>query len=174
MSSLAQEVEAIVREVADEAILPRFRALSDDEVTEKTGPQDLVTVADREAELLLARRLPDLVPGSVVVGEEGAAADRAVLSELGRAAVWIVDPVDGTGNFVAGSERFGVMVALVRGGETVLGVIYPPMDGRCALAEKGAGAAFGGEALAGRKGVPFERAAGDYSSIYLDEPFRSH
>ena len=174
MSSLAAHAEAIVREVADEVILPRFRSLGDDEVMEKTGPQDLVTVADREAELLLARRLPDLVPGSVVVGEEGVAADPTVLSELDREAVWIVDPVDGTGNFVAGSERFGVMVALVRGGETVLGLVYPPVDGRCAVAEAGSGAAFGGERLAGRRGVPFARAEGDYSSIYLDEPLRSH
>ena len=173
-ASLAHRVETVVREVADAAILPRFRALSEADVTEKTGPADLVTVADREAEALLTRRLPDLVPGSVVVGEEGVAADPSALDRLGADAVWIVDPVDGTGNFVAGSDRFGVMVALVRNGETVLGVIYPPADGRCALAERGAGARFGGARLAGRRGVPFARAVGDYSSVYLDEPLRSH
>ena len=172
--SLAARAEAVVREVADEAILPRFRSLRGRDVEEKTGPTDLVTVADREAEALLARRLPDLVPGSVVVGEEGVAADPSVLDRLGADAVWIVDPVDGTGNFVAGSERFGVMVALVRRGEAVLGVVYPPTDGRCALAERGAGARFGGARLAGRRGVPFARAEGDYSSVYLDEPLRTH
>ena len=171
--SLAGRAEVILREVAEEAILPRFRALADAEVIQKTGPDDLVTVADREAEALLARRLPDLVPGSVVVGEEGVSADPAMLDRLGADAVWIVDPVDGTGNFVDGSDRFGVMVALVRGGETVLGVIYPPCDGRCALAERGAGATFGGERLAGRQGVPFAKAAGDFSSLYFDEPLRS-
>ena len=172
-ASLAYDVERLVREVADAAILPRFRALADDDIAEKTGPADLVTVADREAEALLTRCLPDLVPGSVVVGEEGVAADSAALDRLGADAVWIVDPVDGTGNFVDGSTRFGVMVALVKGGETVLGVIYPPTDGRCALAERGAGAAFGGEPLQGRRGAPFAQAAGDFSSLYFDEPLRS-
>ena len=172
-TSLADRAEAILREVADEAILPRFRSLRGEEVAQKTGPDDLVTVADREAEALLARRLPDLVPGSVVVGEEGVSADPAALKALRADAVWIVDPVDGTGNFVSGSDRFGVMAALVRGGETVLGLIYPPVDGRCAVAERGAGAAFGGTAITGRPGVPFERAFGDYSKMYVDEPLRS-
>lgn len=172
--SLAARVEAIMREAAAAVIVPRFRALSDGDVTEKSGPADLVTVADREAEALLAQRLPDLVPGSVVVGEEGVAADPATLGALGEDAVWIVDPVDGTSNFVAGSERFGVMVALVRGGQTVLGLIFAPVDGRCAIAELGAGATFGGDRLATRKTVPFTEATGDYSSAYLDEPLRSH
>ena len=171
--SLAQRAEAVLREVAEEAILPRFRALTDEEVSQKTGPDDLVTVADREAEALLARRLPDLVPGSVVVGEEGVSADPSMLDGLSADAVWIVDPVDGTGNFVVGSDRFGVMAALVRRGETVLGLIYPPVDGRCAVAERGAGASFGDERATGRRGVPFERAFGDYSKMYVDEPLRS-
>ena len=173
IDSLAARAETILREVAEEAILPRFRRLGAGDIDEKTGPDDLVTVADREAEGLLARRLPTLVPGSVVVGEEGAAADPGVLDRLSAEAVWIVDPVDGTGNFVAGSDRFGVMAALVRGGETVLGLILPPVDGRCAVAERGAGARFGGEPIRGRTGVPFEASFGDYSKMYVDEPLRS-
>ncbi|MBB4659886.1 inositol monophosphatase family protein [Parvularcula dongshanensis] len=171
--SLAQRAEAVIREVAEEAILPRFRALGGSQIDEKTGPDDLVTVADREAEALLARRLLDLLPGSTVVGEEAVSADPSVLDRLDADAVWIVDPVDGTGNFVKGKERFGVMVALVRRGETVLGLVYPPTTGDCAVAEKGAGATFGGRPIWTRKGVGFERAYGDYSRQYVDEPLRS-
>ncbi len=172
-ASLAARAEAVLREVAEEAILPRFGSLCEGEVETKSSPRDLVTIADKEAEALLARRLAPLVPGSLVVGEEAVSADPSVLERLSGEAVWIVDPVDGTGNFVAGSDRFGVMAALVRGGETVLSVILPPVDGRCAVAELGAGATFGGRAISGRKGVPFARAFGDYSSVYVDEPLRS-
>ena len=88
--SLAQDVETILREVAEEAVLPRFRSLDDDQIDEKSGPQDLVTIADREAEALLARRLPALVPGSAFVGEETVSADPETMKRLGADAVWAV------------------------------------------------------------------------------------
>jgi fructose-1,6-bisphosphatase/inositol monophosphatase family enzyme len=58
----------------------------------------------------------------------------------GHDPVWILDPVDGTANFVNGVERFATMVALVRGGETVMGWIHDPLTARTLWAEKGAGA----------------------------------
>ena len=61
-----------------------------------------------------------MLPGSLVVGEEGVAADPGVLEALsGDAPVWIIDPIDGTANFADGKPIFAVMVALVRRGETV-------------------------------------------------------
>ncbi|WP_322973201.1 inositol monophosphatase family protein, partial [Peterkaempfera griseoplana] len=110
-----EKVAEILAETAAEVIEPRFRALSCGEVMEK-APGDLVTVADREAELIIAERLRALLPVPVV-GEEAVSADpllvKAVCSEP---AVWLVDPLDGTGNFVAGKGDYAVMAALVRGG----------------------------------------------------------
>lgn len=138
-------VADILREVAAEEIVPRFRSLADGEVRTKTGPDDLVTVADEAAERALARRLPDLLPGSLVVGEEGVAADPAVLDRVhGDETLWIVDPVDGTINFANGRPAFGTIVALARGGRTVMGWILDPLGGRLAFAEAGEGAEIDG------------------------------
>jgi fructose-1,6-bisphosphatase/inositol monophosphatase family enzyme len=127
-------------EVAAAVILPRFTNLRREDVRAKSHAADLVTVADEEAERLLTPRLEALVPGSRVVGEEGVAAGNVRLDALaGEDPVWIVDPIDGTANFVNGIERFAVMVALVVRGETVAGWIHDPLGGATLAAERGAG-----------------------------------
>jgi len=129
-----------MREVAAQVILPRFGRLSSDDVHEK-APGDIVTAADREAEVLLTAGLTDLLPGSRVVGEEAVAADSSLLAHVGDAGpVWLVDPVDGTANFAAGLEPFAVMVALLRDGETVAAWILDPVGGVAMVAERGGGA----------------------------------
>lgn len=140
MSNLADEVADLMREVASLEIMPRFRALKDGEVEEKSKG-DYVTVADRRAELWLTPRLEKLIAGSRVLGEEAVAADRSLLSLIDRdEPIWTVDPVDGTSNFIAGRETFGVMIALVRGGVTESAWIYLPAAGDLATAERGGGA----------------------------------
>ncbi len=133
-------VDAIIREVAGDEVMPRFRQLSSDDIREK-NPGDLVTVADIESERRLAELLPQLLPGSRVVGEEAASADPAVMDVLaGNAPVWIVDPVDGTDNFAHGKECFALIVALVADGETLAGWIHDPVAGVTAMAGAGEGA----------------------------------
>ncbi|MFI0980622.1 inositol monophosphatase family protein [Streptomyces sp. NPDC021093] len=133
------EVTDILREAAAEAILPRHRALTEGEITEKT-PGEVVTVADREAEALITRRLR-CVRDVPVVGEEATAATPALLRVVrDEPEVWLVDPLDGTPNFVAGRADYAVMAALVRGGETVAAWIVQPATGRAYTAEKGSGA----------------------------------
>jgi len=132
-------VAEIIRSTAEEVILPRFCCLTSGQVKEK-GPGDLVTIADTEAEQLLTRRLTELLPGSLVVGEESVAADAKVLDRLsGEAPVWIIDPVDGTRNFAHGRPKFAVIVALVARGKTVQGWIHDPLEHQTYVAEQGAG-----------------------------------
>ena len=152
-SHLIDDVAAILREVAAEAILPRFRTLAQGDIEEK-APGDLVTVADRESERLLTARLPGLRAGSRVVGEEACAAEPALLKTVGDGTVWVVDPVDGTANFAAGREPFAVMVALLQAGETVAAWILEPVSGRLCAAEKGAGTAIDGRRLVADRAVP--------------------
>jgi len=140
-------VAEIMADVARQEILPRFRALADHEVQEKASGE-LVTVADVAAEQALTRRLRDLLPGSLVVGEEAVAADPAIMGTLDAPEpLWIVDPVDGTSNFAAGKPLFAVMVALVRGGESLAAWIYDPVGERTLTAEKGGGAWLEGRRL---------------------------
>jgi fructose-1,6-bisphosphatase/inositol monophosphatase family enzyme len=168
------DVEEAIREAAERLIMPRFRELSPDDIEQKAHAEDLVTVADREAEWFLTKKLEAIVPGSKVVGEEAVSLGKTGTGILDEdRELWLVDPVDGTGNFVKGKERFGVMVARIRGGEVIESWIFPPVDGRMAHAAKGAGSTLGGHRLEGRKGVPYKESFGDYSGIYVDEPWRS-
>lgn len=165
------EVTAAIEEVAATIVLPRFRALADGEVSEK-GPGDLVTVADVEAEQALTRWLTAAWPGSTVVGEEAVAADPRVLAAApSHDRVWVVDPIDGTRNFVAGSPDFAVMVARVERGRTVESWIHHPAVGTTYRAERGAGAEVDGRPLR-RTPAPEDVAdlAGTVVTGLLDPP----
>lgn len=130
--------------VAYDEVLPRFGALTDADVTEKK-PGDLVTIADRKAEERLTEGLTALLPGSVVVGEEAVHADPKALGRLGGdEPVWIVDPVDGTANFVRGDERFCMLVALAQAGKVLASWTYAPRLGLLATARQGHGALYNG------------------------------
>ncbi|HRD74611.1 MAG TPA: inositol monophosphatase family protein [Hyphomicrobiaceae bacterium] len=134
-------VSAIVREVGQRVVLPRWRNLGERDVVEKSGPGDLVTVADKAAEEALTPALSALVAGSVVVGEEAVHADptRRGLFD-GDGPVWVIDPIDGTSAFASGKPEFFVMVALVSGRELAAGWIYGPASDTLYAAERGAGA----------------------------------
>ena len=153
-SALLSRLGQVIRDVARSEIAPRFRKLAASDVIDKPSaddPSDLVTAADRAAEAELTARLPELVPGSSVVGEEAVAADASVLERLhGAAPVWIVDPLDGTRNFAAGHGPFGTMVALVERGTLLAAGIYLIQDDCMYLAERGLGAYRDGERITPR------------------------
>ncbi|MFE9369466.1 inositol monophosphatase family protein [Streptomyces sp. NPDC006711] len=141
-------VEEAVRKAAAAEIMPRFRRLALHEIVEKNGPHDLVTVADRLAEEHLTAALTAILPGSVVVGEEAVHADPAVYEALrGDAPVWIVDPVDGTRQFVRGEAGFCTLVALAHRGELLASWTYAPALDEMAVAVRGRGATLNGEPL---------------------------
>ncbi|MFP3987038.1 inositol monophosphatase family protein [Streptomyces sp. E11-3] len=142
------DVEEAIRKAAAAEIVPRFRQLAAHEIVEKNGPHDLVTVADRLAEEHLTASLTDLLPGSVVVGEEAVHADASVYEQLaGDAPVWIVDPVDGTRQFVHGDPGFCTLVALAQGGDLLASWTYAPALDEMAVAIRGRGARLNGRVL---------------------------
>jgi fructose-1,6-bisphosphatase/inositol monophosphatase family enzyme len=144
------QVLHLLQEVAADVITPRFRSLSDDQVMEK-NPGDLVTVADREAEVLITQALTAAYPDAVVLGEEAHSADPTLLDRyLAADHTFTVDPVDGTKNFVEGSPDHAVMVAESRGDETVRAWIWQPEHEVAWVAERGAGL--------WRNGIRHERA----------------
>ncbi len=167
-------VSAIVREVAAAEIMPRFRTLAGGDVREK-GPGDLVTIADEAAELALSRQLMALLPGSTVIGEEAAAADSGVLGRLQDSApVWIIDPVDGTANFVAGKPQFACMVALVRDGRTLAGWIHDPVTGRMAVGSLGEGAWLDGYRCRAAAPADPSEMTGNIGSRFFEKRVREH
>ncbi|MFF9352493.1 inositol monophosphatase family protein [Streptomyces sp. NPDC014734] len=149
------EVEAAVRAAAAAEIMPRHRQLAAHEIVEKNGPHDLVTIADRLAEEHLTASLTRLLPGSVVVGEEAVHADPAVYDALrGDAPVWIVDPVDGTRQFVHGDPGFCTLVALARHGELLASWTFAPALDQMAVAVRGGGATLNGEPISSGSPAP--------------------
>lgn len=148
MSGLSTDAVAdLLREVAAEVITPRFRSLGEGEVMEK-NPGDLVTVADREAEVLIAAALRAAYPAAAILGEEAYAADHDLMDRyLTAEHAFTVDPVDGTKNFVHGSPDHAVMVAEVVGGRTVRAWIHQPEHGVTWTAEQGAGTYRDGERM---------------------------
>jgi fructose-1,6-bisphosphatase/inositol monophosphatase family enzyme len=135
------DIARVLREAARAEIMPRFRRLGARDVHMKTGPLDLVTVADVAAEHVIAAGLRRLFPGSVVVGEEATAADPSLLGRLaGAELAFVVDPVDGTANYAAGLPLFGTMAAAIEGGEVVAAVIHDPVGDDTAFALRGEGA----------------------------------
>lgn len=129
-----------MKHAADTAILPRWRSLGEEEVSEKQ-PGDLVTVADHESEDIIVAELSARFPRAVVLGEEAASNDPALLEKFYQAEhSFTVDPIDGTRNFVNGSADFAVMVAELQQGEVVRSWILQPANEVAFLAERGGGA----------------------------------
>lgn len=137
VSDLLDAVAAIAR-AAGAAIMDVYAG--DFAVLGKPDSSPL-TEADLRAEALITPALRALQAGIPVVAEEAHArgeCDRR--ADQGGAAFWLVDPLDGTREFVARSGEFTVNIALVRGGEPVLGVVYAPALGRLYAGELGRGA----------------------------------
>ncbi|MGW2228572.1 inositol monophosphatase family protein [Streptomyces formicae] len=148
-------VEEALRKAAAAEVMPRFRQLAEGDVVEKSGPHDVVTVADRRAEEQLTADLLALLPGSVVVGEEAVHADPSRYEAIrGAAPVWIVDPVDGTRQFVNGDPGFCMLVALAVDGEVQASWTYAPALDEFAVAIRGKGATLDGKPLVAGSPAP--------------------
>ncbi|CUH15451.1 Inositol-1-monophosphatase [Jannaschia seosinensis] len=131
-----------VRAVAAAEILPRFRNLAEGEVDAKAAFDDLVTVADRAAEIALTERVRKILPDAAVVGEEAVAEDAGVLGRVTAERCVVIDPIDGTWNFAHGIANYGVIVAVLERGETVWGLLYDPSFDDWIVAHRGGGAWF--------------------------------
>ncbi|PCN49152.1 inositol monophosphatase [Curtobacterium sp. 'Ferrero'] len=143
-SEFADLAEAIAREAA--ALAARRRAEGVEVADRKSSIVDVVTAADREVEDLVRRRIAEVRPDDAVLGEEGG--DSAGTSGV----TWVVDPIDGTVNYLYGRLDYAVSIGVVRGApdpatwEPVAGVVVAPATGTVFRAE------VGGPAL--RDGVP--------------------
>ncbi|MGD9527279.1 inositol monophosphatase family protein [Pseudonocardia sp.] len=132
--TVAAEAAAHLRE------LPRPDAADPASVTTKSSPTDVVTANDTAVETLLRARLAQLRPGEPVVGEEAGGTG-------GDAVTWVVDPIDGTVNYLHGLPWYGVSVAAVLRGVVVAGAVAEPASGRLWSAAAGAGATCDGRPL---------------------------
>ncbi|MEV6651501.1 inositol monophosphatase family protein [Streptomyces sp. NPDC051219] len=118
----------------------------------KSSPIDVVTEMDIAAEKLITGFLADRRPEDGILGEEGA-------NTAGTSGVrWVVDPLDGTVNYLYGLPTWAVSIAAEQGGETVVGVVAAPMRGETYHAVRGGGAYADGKALRCRPAPPLGQA----------------
>ncbi|MBM7568007.1 inositol monophosphatase family protein [Paenibacillus sacheonensis] len=119
----------------------------------KYSAQDLVTEVDKGAETMIRNLVGTHFPDHSFLGEEGVqpgpeASTKALQSVQDAEYLWIVDPIDGTTNFVHGFPFFSVSIALAYRGEVIVGVVYDPMRDELFVAEKGKGAYVRGRRMA--------------------------
>src|SRR2546426_753170 len=112
------------------------------------GPANFVTMADRRAEEMLHSDLTKARPGYGFIGEEG-----GIRQGDDKSHTWIVDPLDGTTNFLHGIPQFAISIGLQREGTIIAGVIYNPANDELYIAERGKGAFLNDQRLrvAGRR-----------------------
>jgi len=120
-----------------------FLAVSSLDVRHKIDLSDPVSAADLRSEATLREALAAVGPDYGFLGEEG-----GLVRGNDETHMWIVDPLDGTFNFLCGLEQFAVNVALARNGEVIAGVTHVPMLGETFWAERGSGAWLNGRPIA--------------------------
>lgn len=108
----------------------------------KKGPADFVSLADHRAEDIVFAALSKARPGFGFVLEE-----RGAVAGTDTSNTWLVDPLDGTTNFLHGIPHFAVSIALQRDGQPIAGVVYEPVNDQMFWAEKGGGARLNGRRL---------------------------
>lgn len=144
-------VETLARE-AGAVAMSHFETLSTVPVESK-GHLDLVTAADQGVERFLTERLGRAFPDDGVFGEEGAA--RQGTTER----IWVVDPIDGTFNFVRGGDQWAVSIGLYENGLPTFGVIHAPIRGQTLVGGVGFPSTLNGVEMAHRTGLNETRAA---------------
>jgi myo-inositol-1(or 4)-monophosphatase len=122
------------------------------QLNQKYSIHDVVTEIDRGAEMMIRNMILTYFPEHAFLGEEGVepgpqAAIRATQEASEAEYLWIVDPIDGTTNFVHGFPFFCVSIALAYRGEIIVGVIYDPSKDEMFVAEKGKGAYLSGKPI---------------------------
>lgn len=131
--------QGIVREAGRLAAEFYHRRLELD--VERKGTQDLVSEADRACEDMIVAGLGKLFPGDGFLGEERG------IRNAGAPATWIIDPIDGTANFLRGIPLWCVSLGLLSGGDFVIGVIYNPITEELYAARRGKGATLNGKPI---------------------------
>jgi len=174
--ALRPAVADYLKTVSNRIILPKFGNLQHTEIKNKTGPYDLVTVADKDSEAWLTPRLLELQSGHCI-GEEAVAETPQLRGAAGDGYAWSIDPIDGTNNFVKGVADFCSMVALMWNGVPLQCWIWLPVEKRLYYAAAGSGAyRFENEAATalqiGKRPVDPMAMCGSGNTKGLTEPFK--
>jgi myo-inositol-1(or 4)-monophosphatase len=135
MPLLSSEINVLekVCNKASKIIIRDFGEIEKLQVSKK-GPGDFVTKTDKKVEQIIIEELEKARPGFNILAEEGGIVENK--SEY----TWIIDPIDGTTNFMHGIPHFAISIGLEKSGELIVGIIFDPIKNEMFYAEKGRGA----------------------------------
>ncbi|GMW02548.1 MAG: inositol monophosphatase [Candidatus Hydrogenedentota bacterium] len=137
-------IEAELRAVS-EYVRDRYNARHEVHISHKIDPNDMLTEVDLAVQERIVARIRDEYPDDIIVGEESGLHE---LPHQNAGRVWLIDPIDGTQNFVRSLfPAFGVSIAFCQDGEVAAGGVLVPMQETLFLAERGAGATRNGQRL---------------------------
>ncbi len=129
-----KELLTVAEEAAREAGILLSENFKKNNKIERKADKSLVTDIDKRAEAMIAGIIKSNWPDHNIVGEESG------MSQNGGDFTWVIDPIDGTHNFIRGMELFGISIGILKGQEFVGGVIYIPCEDALYSAELGSGA----------------------------------
>ncbi len=171
LDEIGPQIEALLHRVGTEELLPRLASAA--ATAEMKSPGEVVTVADRAAEAALIHGLEAITPTAAIIGEESAHADPRLLDGLGEHKwAWLVDPLDGTRQFAAGTGPFGIMLALLHRGHTEAAWIHLPLTRDMACARRGGGTRINGDTVR-MQPAPKTGLRGGLLTRFLPEPMKS-
>ena len=133
-------VITLLLETSEKIVLPKYKSLKNTEIKTKSNLNDFVTIADEKAEQYLSFKLKKILNNSFVIGEESVYKDESILNKLNdNMPIWIIDPIDGTSNFVSGDDKFYIIIALVINNVTIMGWIHNPINSTTVWSSRGEG-----------------------------------
>ncbi len=138
MNSISPNMNIMIKasEKASKVIIRDFGEIENLQVSRK-GPKDFVTSSDRRVEKIIIEELKKARPNYSIISEEDGSENNTDKNN-----VWIIDPIDGTINFLHGIPHFAISIALKSSGEIISGLIFDPIKNEMFYAEKNSGAFF--------------------------------
>jgi fructose-1,6-bisphosphatase/inositol monophosphatase family enzyme len=138
---ILEYITTILTDVNDQIILFYFNNLSPNDINTKTASDDFVSVADKKSEDFLTNKLFKFLDITNIIGEESAFVNKDnYLRMLNEPLLWVIDPIDGTKNYINGNKNFCSMISLVKNNCPIASFIYKPLERELIYAFKGYGA----------------------------------
>jgi fructose-1,6-bisphosphatase/inositol monophosphatase family enzyme len=131
----------ILINVNKKIILNYYNKLAPKDIDIKSSADDFVSIADKKSEDYITEKLSNFLDSTKIIGEESAFLDRnKFLSLLSEPLLWVIDPIDGTKNYINGNENFCSMISLVKDSFPIASFIYKPLQRQFIYAFKDTGA----------------------------------
>ena len=131
----------ILINVNEKVILNYFNKLTAKDIDIKSSADDFVSIADKESEDYITKKLSNFISTAKIIGEESAFFDKKnFFNLLNEPLLWVIDPIDGTKNYINGDENFCSMISLVKDSLPIASFIYKPLQRQFIYAFKGIGA----------------------------------